>query len=72
MKWCGGRGGNIMKGLQFGKGEKVVKEKVGWNLGTKLCCIAPGKRNVCRDSLQGFDNSSIMIWIIMIKWALLA
>ena len=25
-----------------------------------MCCIAPGKRNVVRDSLQGFDNSYIM------------
>ena len=68
MKWCGGRGGNIMKGLQFGKGERVVKEKVGWNLGTKLCCIAPGKRNVCRDSLQVFNDSYLILWVILMKW----
>ena len=39
-------------------------EKMGWNLRTKLCCIAPGKRNVSRDSLQGFHNSYIIFWII--------
>ena len=43
-----------------------------WNLRTKLCCIAPGKRNVIRDSLQGFDNSYIMFWIIEFTWTLVA
>ena len=33
---------------------------MGCNLKTKLCCIAPGKQNVSRDSLQGFYNSYIM------------
>ena len=37
---------------------------MGWNLRIKLCCIAPGKRNVSRDSLQGFHNSYIMFRII--------
>ena len=37
---------------------------MGWNLKTKFCCIAPGKRNVSRDSLQGFCNSYVMFWII--------
>ena len=27
------------------------------NLMTKLCCTAPGKQNVSRDLVQGFDNS---------------
>ena len=30
----------------------------------KLCCIAPGRRNIYVDSLQRFDNSYIMFWII--------
>ena len=30
------------------------------NLMTKLCCTAPGKQNVSRDLMQGFDNSYIM------------
>ena len=33
---------------------------MGWNLRTKLCCIALEKRNTSRDSLQGFCNSYIM------------
>ena len=38
---------------------------MGWNLRTKLCCIAPETRNTSRDSLQGFHNSYIMLWIVM-------
>ena len=45
---------------------------MGWNLRTKLGCIAPGKQNVSRDSLQGFDNSYIMFWIIELTWASVA
>ena len=32
----------------------------GWNLRTKLCCIASGKWNVSRFSLQGLDVSYLM------------
>ena len=39
---------------------------MGWDLKTKLCCIAPVKRNVSRDSLQGLHNSYIMPWIIKV------
>ena len=38
---------------------------MGWNLRTKLCCIAPETRNTSMDSLQGFHNSYIMLWIVM-------
>ena len=31
-----------------------VNREGGWNLRTKLCCIAPEKRSASRDSLQGF------------------
>ena len=37
---------------------------MGWNLRTKLCCIAPVKRNVSRDSLQGLDDRYIMFCLI--------
>ena len=37
---------------------------MGWNLRTKLCCVAPGKRNVRRDSLQQFYISYIIVWIV--------
>ena len=30
----------------------------------RLYCIAPCKRNVSKDSLQGFYNSYIMFWVI--------
>ena len=45
---------------------------MGWNLKTKLCCIAPVKRNVSKDSLQGFDDSCIMFWVIVVTWTLVA
>ena len=74
MKWKGGKGGRIVRSRgrsdgnvmrwQYGKGGGSSAEKVGWNLRTKLCCIAPGKRSVSRDYLQGFQNSYIMFWII--------
>ena len=45
---------------------------MGWNSRTKLCCIAPGKRNVSRDSLQEFHNSYIIFWIITVAWMTVA
>ena len=39
---------------------------MGWNLRTKLCCIAPGKQNVSRDSQQEFHHSYIIFWIIVV------
>ena len=41
---------------------------MGWNLRTKLCCIAPEKRNTSRDSLQGLHNSYIMFWIVKVNF----
>ena len=35
-----------------------------WNLRTKLCCIAPEKRNASRDSLQRFHKSYLMFWML--------
>ena len=35
----------------------------GWNLRTKLCCIASGTWNVSTVSLQGFDVRYAMFWI---------
>ena len=40
---------------------------MGWNLRTKLCCIAPEKRNASRDSLQEFYNGYIMFWIVVVN-----
>ena len=45
---------------------------MGWNLRPKLCCIAPGKHNTSRDSLQGFHNSYFMVWIIEVTWMMVA
>ena len=36
MKWCGGRGGNIIKGWQFGKGERVVNREGGMEYTDKI------------------------------------
>ena len=36
MKWCGGRGGNIIKGWQFGKGERVVNREGGMEFTDKI------------------------------------
>ena len=36
MKWCGGRGGNIIKGWQFGKGERVVNREGGREFTDKI------------------------------------
>ena len=36
MKWRGGRGGNIIKGWQFGKGESVVNREVGMEFRDKI------------------------------------
>ena len=36
MKWCGGRGGNIIKGWQFGKGERVVNRGGGMKFMDKI------------------------------------
>ena len=60
--WHVWRGGNIMR-WQFGKGGRVVSREAGMEFKTKLCCIAPEKRNASRDSLKGFYNSYIMFWI---------
>ena len=43
-----------------------------WNLRTKLCCIAPEKRNASRDSLQAFCNSNIMFWIDNLNYVTVA
>ena len=45
---------------------------MGWNLRTKSCCVGPVKRNVSRDSLQGFDNRYIMLLIVRVTWTLVA
>ena len=45
---------------------------MGCNLRTKLCCNAPGKQNVSRDSLQEFCKTYIMFWIIVIIWMTVA
>ena len=42
--------------------------KVGWNLRTKLRYVAPGKQNVCRDSLHGFNNSYLKLKVIVMEW----
>ena len=34
-----------------------------WSLSTKLCCIASGKRNVSRVSLQQFDIRYVMFYV---------
>ena len=37
--------------------------------GMELCCIAPGKQNVSRDSQQEFHHSYIIFWIIVVaEW----
>ena len=36
MKWCGGRGGNIIKVWQFGKGERVVNRESGMEFMAKI------------------------------------
>ena len=48
-------------GWQFGKGGRVVRREGGM----ELCCIAPGKQNVSRDSQQEFHHSYIIFWIIV-------
>ena len=45
---------------------------MGWNLRTKLCCIAPGKQYVGRDSLQGFFKSYIMFSIVTVTLIMVA
>ena len=60
VRWHGQTGGNV-KRWQFGKGRRAVSREGGR---TKLCCIAPGKRNVSRDSLQQFYISlDCVSWI---------
>ena len=71
MRWYGRRGGNVLR-WQFGKSERVVSREVGVEFKDKMCCIAPWKPHVCRDPLQGFDNSYIMLWIIIIWCVLVA
>ena len=51
---------------QFGKGGRVVSREAGMEFKTKLCCIAPEKRNASRDSLQGFHKSYIMFWMLIL------
>ena len=36
MKWCSGRGGNIIKRYQFGKGERVVNREGGMEFTGKI------------------------------------
>ena len=36
------------------------------------CVVSPGKRNVSRNSLQGFHKSYIMFWIIEVTWMMVA
>ena len=45
---------------------------MGWNFSATLCCIAPEKQNVSRDSLQVFDNSYIIFWVIEVTWTSVA
>ena len=45
---------------------------MGWDLRTKLCCIAPGKRYVGRESLQGFFKSYIMFSIVTVTLIMVA
>ena len=35
----------------------------GMEFEDKICCVAPGKRNVSRDSPQQFYISYIILWI---------
>ena len=55
VNWHGQRAGNVMR-WQFGRGGRVVSKEGGMELIIKSCCVGPVKRNVSRDSLQGFDN----------------
>ena len=51
--------------------ERVVSREGGMEFKNKIV-IAPGKRSVSRDSLQGFHNSYIMFWIIEVTWMTVA
>ena len=71
VRWHSRRGGKVIR-WQFGKGGRVVSIKDVMVFKEKLCCIAPGKRNLSRYSLQGFDNSYIMFLIIKLTRTLVA
>ena len=45
---------------KFGKCGRVVSREGGMNLRTKFILIAPGKGNVSRNPLHGFNNRFIM------------
>ena len=47
---------------QIGKGGRVVRREVGMEFKDKVVLYCS------RDSLQGFDNSYIMFWIIEFTW----
>ena len=64
MRWHSWSRGKVVR-WQFGKDEKVVSREVGMEFKEKSCYIAPGKRNVSWYSLQVFDNSYIMFYIIL-------
>ena len=71
MRWYSRRGGNVMR-WQFGKGERVVSREGGMEFKDKIVLFCSREATCMQGFTAGFDNSYIMVWIIVIKWASVA